>query len=155
MQLLTFHLGDERYAINTRYIVEVVPLVKLTKIPLADPVVAGLLNLRGLPVPVIDLRMLVDQIPVRHLMSTRLILIPLSIESCQRLVAFTAERVTEITQQNTLDTKSVGLNLDRAPFIQGVIFDDQGTIQVLDPLKVLNDYLKQALFTETNQVNTG
>ena len=58
MLFLLFELGQDRYALDVRQVAEVLPLVEFKRIPQAPPFVAGLLNYRGDPVPVIDLSQL-------------------------------------------------------------------------------------------------
>jgi chemotaxis-related protein WspB len=55
MLFLLFQLGEERYALDTSHVAEVLPLVAITPIPQAPTGVAGLFNYRGAPVPAIDL----------------------------------------------------------------------------------------------------
>jgi purine-binding chemotaxis protein CheW len=55
-EALVFSLGDERYAFPTGQVAEVRPLGRLTPLPGAPAFVAGLINVRGRIVPVLDLR---------------------------------------------------------------------------------------------------
>jgi chemotaxis-related protein WspB len=55
MKVLVFHIGPDRYALRLRDIARVLPAAALKQIPLAPDYVAGLLDLHGAPVPVIDL----------------------------------------------------------------------------------------------------
>jgi hypothetical protein len=50
---LVFELARDRYVLDVSQIAEVLPLVAITQIPQAPPAVAGVLNYRGAPVPVI------------------------------------------------------------------------------------------------------
>lgn len=54
--VVTFSLADERYAVETRHVCEVVRPGELTPVPGAPDVLAGLLNLRGDILAVFDLR---------------------------------------------------------------------------------------------------
>ena len=53
---LIFTLGDDRYAIDTRHVCEVRAYETPHHLPLAPPVVKGVLELRGQAAPVVDLR---------------------------------------------------------------------------------------------------
>ncbi len=75
MLLLLFEIGNERYALETNCIIEIVPLVNLKKIPTAPTYVAGLMNYRGKGIPVIDLCQLVDDTPSEDMLSTRIIVV--------------------------------------------------------------------------------
>jgi purine-binding chemotaxis protein CheW len=55
-QVVSFSLGDERYAIETRYVREVVRLRDYAPLPGAPAFVFGALNLRGEVLAVMDLR---------------------------------------------------------------------------------------------------
>ncbi len=54
-QFLTFHLGEEMFAIGILSIREIIEYGQLTEVPLVPPFIRGVINLRGSVVPVIDL----------------------------------------------------------------------------------------------------
>jgi purine-binding chemotaxis protein CheW len=55
-QYCTFHLGDLFFGVEVQKIQEVIRYQEMTRVPLASPVVQGLINLRGQIVTAIDLR---------------------------------------------------------------------------------------------------
>ncbi len=56
VQLLTFKLDDQEYALNIANVVQVVRMVAVTRAPKAPYFVEGMVNLRGKVIPVINLR---------------------------------------------------------------------------------------------------
>jgi purine-binding chemotaxis protein CheW len=56
MQVLTFQLDVQEYALNIADVVQVVRMVAITKTPNAPAVVAGVVNMRGRVIPVVNLR---------------------------------------------------------------------------------------------------
>lgn len=56
MQLLSFFLGAEEYAVDILRVREIRVWESLTRLPTASPFVKGVLNLRGEAVPILDLR---------------------------------------------------------------------------------------------------
>jgi purine-binding chemotaxis protein CheW len=56
LEIITFALGRERYAIETRFVREVTRLVDFTPVPGAPEFVLGVTNLRGDVLAIIDLR---------------------------------------------------------------------------------------------------
>lgn len=56
MEVLRFQLAGATYALPVEHVREIVRAVAVTPLPGAPPVVVGLINLRGLLVPVMDLR---------------------------------------------------------------------------------------------------
>ena len=75
MLLLTFTAGPNRYAVDVRRVVEVVPRVELQSVPHAPAILAGLLEYRGKVVPVIELGLLLGTRPSQDCLSTRIILV--------------------------------------------------------------------------------
>jgi len=56
LELLTFTLAGEQYAVDIEHIVEIVTPRSMTRIPNADPSVVGIISLRGTVVTLIDVR---------------------------------------------------------------------------------------------------
>ena len=55
-QYLTFEVADEEYAIDILRVREILVYSSLTSVPRAPEFIAGVMNLRGTVVPVVDLR---------------------------------------------------------------------------------------------------
>jgi len=60
LEVLEFRLAQERYAVETSHVREVVPLHDLTPLPGTPPFVRGIVNARGHILPVLDLKKLFD-----------------------------------------------------------------------------------------------
>lgn len=56
LEILMFSLGSETYGVETRFVREVCPLRDLTPLPGTPPLLAGVMNLRGRILAIIDLR---------------------------------------------------------------------------------------------------
>lgn len=61
LEILVFRLLSETYAVETRFIREVLPLRNLAAVPCTPAFYLGLINIRGELCPVIDLRRLFNQ----------------------------------------------------------------------------------------------
>lgn len=59
-QLCTFYIDQRCYGIDVLQVQEIVRSQPLTRVPLADPMVRGLMNLRGQIVTAIDMRRRLD-----------------------------------------------------------------------------------------------
>jgi purine-binding chemotaxis protein CheW len=59
-QYCTFYLGDQYFGLDVLRVQEIVRYQPLTRVPLAHPMVRGLMNLRGQIVTAIDLRRRLD-----------------------------------------------------------------------------------------------
>ena len=147
MQLLTFHVNEDRYAIETKKIREVLPVVKLMPLPFSNSCVSGLLNYRGQAVPVIDLNKLISGKPAHLLMSSRMIIIryPVARDDI-RLLALLAEQATEIIKHDESIVQDYGLSMDQANFLGKIIYDDHGMIQLVDPENLLSEAITADVF---------
>ncbi len=93
MLFLVFELARDRYALDVSQVAEVLPLVAIKQIPQAPPAVAGILNYRGAPVPVIDVSQLTLGRPAERRLSTRIVLVHYPDADGQtRLLGLIAER---------------------------------------------------------------
>jgi len=55
-QLVTFLVGDEEYGLDINAITEVVRPLKITPLPKMPAFIEGVINLRGVIIPIVDLR---------------------------------------------------------------------------------------------------
>jgi hypothetical protein len=74
MLFLLCQIGDGRYSIDAKRVLEVLPFLNLMPVPQALPGLAGLFTYRGKPVPVVDLSCLLLGRPAQARLSTRLVL---------------------------------------------------------------------------------
>jgi purine-binding chemotaxis protein CheW len=60
LEVLEFRLAGERYAVETRHVLEVYPLKELTPLPGTPAFILGVVNVRGRILPVVDLKRFFD-----------------------------------------------------------------------------------------------
>ncbi len=95
LELLTFLIAGEQYAIDIEKIVEIVTPRSLTRVPNADPSVVGIISLRGTIVTLVDVRR-----KLRHSCAgdddenTRIVVIDLRNET----VGFVVDRVLRVVK---------------------------------------------------------
>jgi len=148
MMILLFKINDGRYGLDVADVVELVPYVTLQKLPKSQEYIAGLLNFRGRIVPVVDLSILLCDVPVKHLMSSRIILVkPVSSED--RLVGLLAENVTETIKVSEDTFTDTGIQPETSAFVDKVIMRPDGVIQFVSPLKLLPNEVKVMMRAET------
>ncbi|MEJ2587997.1 MAG: chemotaxis protein CheW [Deltaproteobacteria bacterium] len=133
MLVLLFYLGDTLYTMRCDRVREVAPVVKLKEVPNAPAYFAGLFNYRGVVVPVIDLRQLIQGHPCNMRMSTRIILVDyLRKDNTPYVIGLMAERVTETLRKSEDDFVQTGLNVNQAPYLSGLMMEDSDMIQYID-----------------------
>jgi chemotaxis-related protein WspB len=148
MLFLLFQLGQDRYALDTSRVAEVLPLVAITQIPQAPPGVAGLFNYRGVPVPAIDLSQLTMGRPAQSRLNTRIVLVHYPDNSGgTHLLGLIAEKVTETVRREKADFVASGVTNDRAPYLGPVATDAHGLMQWIDVESLLPASVRDLLFT--------
>ena len=60
-RFLSFNIGDSLYGIELPYVIEIVSMQQITVVPSLPHYVLGIMNLRGKVVPVIDVRLKLNQ----------------------------------------------------------------------------------------------
>jgi chemotaxis-related protein WspB len=132
MLMLLMYVGSDMYAIDTAPIVEIVPKVRLKKIPHAKKHVIGLLNFASTPIPVIDLCELIEGRPSSNAMHTRIILIKNSNPQDEtKIMGLIAEKITEVVELEEEKFVSPGVKLADLPYFGGVLNYYEETIQFI------------------------
>jgi len=150
MLFLLFQLGKDRYALEARHVVEVVPLLEMKALPQAPRGVAGIFNYRGRPVPAVDLSALTLGQPATERLSTRIIIVNHPDENgSNRLLGLIAEQATETLRKEVEDFADSGMRLGRAPYLGPIFMDNQSPIQWIYAQRLLPEAVRNVLFSET------
>ena len=95
MLLLELQTPKSRYVLDASTVVEIIPLVHYAKVANGPEFLAGLINFRGRAVPVVDLGLLIDKVPCRQRMNTRIVLVEMWVaERKQALFGIIAESIS-------------------------------------------------------------
>lgn len=149
MLFLVFKLGNERYALQARNVVEVLPLLSLKRLPHPPKGVVGLIDYHGRPVPALDVSGLTLGKPACERLSTRVILVACSFHGQSRLLGLIAEHVTELVRKNEAEFESTAVSLRTAPFLGPVMLDENGTVQLLLEQHLLPSAVQEQLFDKS------
>jgi chemotaxis-related protein WspB len=145
MKVLVFSIGPDRYGLRLRAIGRVLPVVELKRIPLAPDFVAGLLDLHGEPVPVIDLSRLAGFVPEQVWFDSRIILVDYPAGAgAMRPLGLLAEHVIGI---ETIDDAALAdSGVDAAPFLGQVAGGPAGMLQLVELEQLLSPDVRALLF---------
>lgn len=147
MLLIVFQMGGERYALNSRHVVEIVPLVRFRELPRAPEYVCGLFEYRGQITPVVDLSSLAGKGASQRLLSTRVIVVHyLDSKACMRLLGLLAERVTDTVEVAESELKSPGIRIEDSKYLRRVFTDSTGIIQCIELEELLPTPVRDILF---------
>lgn len=134
MQLLAFTVGAEDYAIESRRVIEVLPLVTARPIPRMPASVQGVFTHRGRLVPLVDLGRLLTDRPLRKTLSTRVIVVEFSAgpEDHRIRLGVAAENVLSLCSSTEAETTLPTLPSPDAPALGRLLRIEGRTIQVID-----------------------
>lgn len=100
---LEFCLGGESYAVELLKVKEVTTVLEITPIPKSEKYVCGLMNLRGLVLTVIDLRMKLGIVPDSDNSQNAIIIFDLE----NRLVGVKVDSIQKVLNVNSENLKPV------------------------------------------------
>jgi len=137
LELLTFSIAGEQYAVDIERIVEIVTPRPATRIPNADPSVVGILSLRGTIVTLVDVRRRLRQRPSPETPDTRIVVIDYRNET----VGFVVDRVQRVVKlaRSAVEPHPVVHSTELEESICGV-FRAGGALTILLDLDKLLDH---------------
>jgi purine-binding chemotaxis protein CheW len=135
-RLLSFTLGDERFAIPLITVREVIGVPEFTSLPFAPKYVLGVINIRGQIITVIDLRMRLNMVINAHTSETALIVC----ESGSVRVAFLVDSINQVINPEPQDIqeKPEVESSYRSRYINLIYRKDKTIILLIDTSKILS-----------------
>ncbi|USO00404.1 MAG: chemotaxis protein CheW [Phycisphaeraceae bacterium] len=134
LQLVTFDLGGESFAVDIHAVREINRLIELTRVPNSPPEIAGVINLRGKIFPVVNLRKKFGFPEKEHDDQTRIVVL----EFGGRETGFIVDRVHEVLRidRTVVDATPEVMSTVDADFIDGIAKLDTGLLIVLNLRKL-------------------
>lgn len=135
---LSFKLAQELYGVEIKDVEEIRVWERPTPIPRAPSYVLGVINLRGMIVPVIDLRARFSVGQCEYLPTTVVIVLRTQFEDEEKLMGLVVDAVSDVVSrgQNEL-YPSVG-ETSATPYLQGLINVGEQVMSLLDTDELLN-----------------
>lgn len=136
LQLVTFEVGAEQFAIDILAVQEINRMMQITKVPQSPPCLEGVINLRGRIIPVIDLRKRFGMEASSRDEDCRIVVV----EVQTRVLGFIVDRVNEVLRVDSTivdAAPSMTTTVDR-DFIRGVAKLTSGLVILLDISKLLS-----------------
>jgi chemotaxis-related protein WspB len=143
MLVLTFQVGTERLALDTRRIEAVVPRVPLRTLAGCPPWLAGVFVYHGTIVPVVDLHRLVGAGECPPHLSSRIVVVSDPAAGEGRLVGLLAAQVDNL--QEAKGSTSIGLTAPGRPDLGPVLADGTGVLRLVDLERLLPESARQLL----------
>ncbi|MEI6422507.1 MAG: chemotaxis protein CheW [Lentisphaerota bacterium] len=134
LNVVEFRLAQERYAVESAYVREVLPLKDLTPLPCTPPYVMGLINVRGQILSVIDLRVFFE-LPRKRENGTMKVVILHSGDMEFGIVANTVEEARSVPLDEILPALPTMTGI-RETYLKGIA---GGDLVILDAARLLAD----------------
>ncbi|MEE4196911.1 MAG: chemotaxis protein CheW [Bacteroidales bacterium] len=153
---LTFKLGDEEYALHVNKVLNILELSTITQVPKAPEYMKGVINLRGMVLPVIDARLRFGMSETNYTDKTCIVVLELKLGNEKVYVGALVDQVVAVLEIGNNEIKpppGIGHRY-RSQFISGMVNADDKFIMVLDMEKLFTDEEMLELKDQSEQKET-
>ena len=136
LQLVTFEVGSEEFAVNILVVQEINRMMRITEVPQSPTCVEGVINLRGQIIPVVDLRQRLGLPTTEYGSMSRIVVVEVS----GRTIGFTVDRVNEVLRisSSIVDAAPGVVTKVDSQFIAGIGKLEDRLVILLDLDKLLS-----------------
>ncbi len=137
IKVIVFKLGHEEYGIEVDKVQTIERMMPITRVPKTFSFVKGVINLRGVVIPVIDLRGRFGLPEAEHSDQTRIIIVAAN----EMEVGFIVDSANDVIDLNSdsIDTPPDVVGGVKAKYLQGVArISDERLLVMLNLSEVLN-----------------
>ena len=133
IQYIIIRLGDEQYGIDIKYIDNIVRMQQITRVPQVAHYLKGVINIRGVIVPVMSLRLKMDMEPDEITDKSRIIILKAEEDT---LIGIIVDQVNQVLTLGSKSIEKVTYSADKGKkinsFISGVGKYEGGLVSILD-----------------------
>jgi purine-binding chemotaxis protein CheW len=136
-QYIVTQLGGEQYGIDIKYISNIIRMSKITRVPKVSNYIKGVINVRGVVIPTISLRLKMGLEDDEITKKTRIIILTLEQHES---IGILVDEVKEVVTLDEEHIERMGYEKDEKDrFLSGVGKADGRLISLLDITSVLAD----------------
>lgn len=138
IQYIVVKIGSEQYGIDIKYVDNIVRLQKITRVPKIQNYFKGVINLRGEIVPVMSLRLKMNQPESEYTNAARIIILKLE---PQAAIGMIVDEVKEVVTLDEEEIEKVVYNAkdENAGYIIGIGKHEGELISLLDLNAVIGE----------------
>ncbi len=137
LKVIVFQLKEEEYGVPVQQVLSIERMQHITRVPSTPEFVKGVINLRGVVTPIIDLRSRFDLEETEYGDSTRIIIVTVG-EMEVGLIVDAANDVIDI-DEGRLEPPPQVIGAVEAEYLKGVAKLEKRLLVILNLDKVLND----------------
>jgi purine-binding chemotaxis protein CheW len=148
-QLVVFELAGENYGIDISAVEGIIKMQPITKMPQAPMFVEGIINLRGVVVPVIDLRKRFGMTTLEHTSDTRIV----NVFMGKAKIGMIVDGVSEVLRipEEAIEPTPPMISTVNTSYIRGIAKLDNRLVTLLDLDKILSAE-EQAVITKSTSL---
>ena len=138
---LTFKLGNEEFGVHVSQVLNILEMTKITEVPKAPDYMKGVINLRGMVLPIIDTRIKFGMQEKEYTNNTCIIVMDLEMEGNTIHLGSIVDEVlsvNEIADNQIEPPPSIG-NKYKSSFISGMAKVEENFVMLLDMQQVLSE----------------
>ncbi|WP_448663884.1 chemotaxis protein CheW [Sphingomonas sp. CJ20] len=140
LEVLTFDLGGETFALEAVLVREILDLLPETAVPGALPLVGSVVNFRGKIIPIADLRLAFGMPAAEATVDSRIVVIEIDAEGEQLQLGVRTDKVHEVATLHKADAEdapAVGMRW-RREYVRELVRRDEGVIVLPDLTAIFN-----------------
>lgn len=134
LEVLTFDLGEETFAVEAVLVREILDLLPETRVPGAAPLVRSVVNFRGKIIPIADLAHAFAMPPAEATLDSRIVVIEIALAGEPLQIGIRTDKVHEVTTLDRGDSEeppAVGMRWRRA-FVRTLVRRPAGIVVLPD-----------------------
>ncbi|MFA9375382.1 MAG: chemotaxis protein CheW [Lachnotalea sp.] len=137
-QYIVVKIGNEQYGIDIRYVDNIVRMQKIIRVPKAQRYFKGVINLRGVIVPVMSIRLKMQLEDDKFDNSSRIIILKMD---QQGLIGIIVDEVKEVVTLENVDIEKTAYDSkdDKISYINGIGKHDGELISLLEIGSVISE----------------
>ncbi len=115
---MVFIINNQKYALSSKYIIEIIEMLPITKVPFLPKYMKGIINLRSTIIPVMDARVRFDMEEIDYNERTCIIII----ENNMDKIGLIVDAVNEVINISSKQSMKMNSNKDefKQSFVKGV-----------------------------------
>ena len=140
---LIFTIDKEEYGIEIKYILEIISIQKITRVPELVDYIKGIINLRGKIIPVMDVRLRFKKMPMEY--DDRTCIIVVDVDGLT--VGLIVDRVSEVINipEDQVVMPSITTKNARNKYINGIGKIGEDVRLLIECSKLLNNEDKETI----------
>lgn len=137
---LSFKISNELFAINVKQVSNILEMLKITRVPESPDYMAGIINLRGKVLPVIDMRIKLGMDSIQITKDTCILVIELRENGDEMQIGALVDSVLEVLEIDSSNVIPIPKIKDEksSNYILGTLNHNENMLMILEPEKLFS-----------------